>query len=343
MRSVKIGGQYIGGEHPVCIIAEIGGNFLKFDEAKKLIDLAKEAGADSVKLQTYRAETISSKSAMYDMPNTGHANQFDLFKKYEIDMELHKDIWAYCREKDIFVFSTPSHITDIELLEELGCEAYKIGSDDACNLPFLEETASVGKPIVLSTGMCTLEEVRESVSVILGKGNPDLVLMHCVTNYPALPEHSNLRAIAGMKNEFGLPVGFSDHSQGTTCCLGALALGADVLEKHFTYDKNADGPDHILSADFTEMKYLIREARLLESALGDGVKRPSDGERTTRINNRKSIVAKKTIKAGAVIEKDMVAIKRPGYGIPPKYINEIIGRMAKADIEAEHPVLWDQV
>ncbi len=343
MRSIKIGNDYIGDNYPIYIIAEIGGNFLNFEEAKKLIDLAYEASANAVKLQTYKAENISSKSAMYDMPNTGNVSQFDLFKKYEIDFELHKAIWGYCRKKGLFVFSTPSHVTDIELLEKLNCQVYKIGSDDAYNIPFLEEVASIGKPIILSTGMCTMDEVRESVSAILGKGNSDLILLHCVTNYPANTEHTNLKVIQEMKKEFNLPVGYSDHTLGNTCCLGAAAMGANVIEKHFTYDKNAEGPDHILSADPEELKQLVEGIRILERAMGDGVKRPSEGERTTRINNRKSIIALKDISRGTVITKDMVAIKRPGYGVQPKYIHQIIGRVAKADIKAEEPILWDQV
>ncbi|MCP4613461.1 MAG: N-acylneuraminate-9-phosphate synthase [Planctomycetes bacterium] len=343
MKLVKISNTYIGDGHPIYIIAEIGGNFLTFKQAKKLIDLAVSAGANAVKLQTYKAETISSKSAMYDMPNTGNANQFDLFKKYEIDIELHKTIWDYCEQKDIFVFSTPSHITDIELLEKVNCQAYKIGSDDACNIPFLEEIASTGKPIILSTGMCTMNEVRESVSAILGRHNSDLILLHCVTNYPAKTEHANLSVIPEMKKEFGLPIGYSDHTLGNICCLGAAALGANLIEKHFTYDKNAEGPDHMLSSDPEEFEQMAKNIRVLEKAIGDGIKKPSAGELTTRINNRKSIVSVKTIAKGAVITREMIAIKRPGFGIQPKHINEIIGRIAKDDIKAEEPILWNQV
>ncbi len=343
MKLIKIGDTYIGDERPIYIIAEIGGNFLTFKQAKKLIDLAVSAGANAVKLQTYRAETISSRLAMYDMPNTGNANQFNLFKKYEIDIELHKAIWDYCEQKEIFVFSTPSHITDIELLEKVNCQAYKIGSDDACNIPFLEEAASTGKPIILSTGMCTMNEVRESVSAILGKGNSKLILLHCVTNYPANAEDANLSVIPEMKKEFMLPVGYSDHTLGNICCLGAAALGANVIEKHFTYDKNAEGPDHMLSSDPEEFEQMAKNIRVLEKAIGDGIKKPSAGELTTRINNRKSIVSVKAIVKGAVITREMIAIKRPGSGIQPKHINEIIGRIAKEDIIAEEPILWNQV
>ena len=343
MKSIKIGSYSIGDLQSVYIVAEIGGNFVNFEQAKILIDLASASGVNAVKLQTYRAETIASKLAMYDMPNTGRVSQFDLFKKYEIDFNLHKAIWNYCKEKKVFIFSTPSHITDIALLEKLDCQVYKIGSDDANNTPFLEEVASTKKPIILSTGMCTMDEVRESVSVILNKKNSNLMLLHCVTNYPADVWHVNLRAIPEMKKEFGLPVGFSDHTIGNTCCLGAVALGANIIEKHFTYDKNADGPDHVLSADPAELKQLIKNIRIMEKAIGDGIKIPSEGEKTTRINNRKSIIATKDIPKGASITKDMLAVKRPGLGIAPKHIEEVIGRRAKKDIKAEEPVLWDHV
>jgi len=343
MHTVKIGETYIGDSHPSYIIAEIGGNFLTFEDAKRLIDLSLNVGANAVKLQTYRAETISSKSAVYDMPNTGHANQFELFKKYEIDFGLHKEIWDYCREKNIIVFSTPSHMSDVELLEKLDCPIYKIGSDDAYNIPFLEEVALIGKPIFLSTGMCTMNEVRESVSAILGKGNSDLVILHCVTNYPTIPEHVNLKSMLIMKKEFGLPVGYSDHTIGTACCIGAAAIGANVIEKHFTYDKDAEGPDHMLSADPEEMRQIIDNIRVIEKAMGDGIKRPSEGEKITRINNRKSIVSTQNIPKGTVITKNMIAIKRPGFGIQPKFFAEIVGRMAKDTIKAEEPILWDQV
>jgi len=341
MHIVHIGNTFIGDNNPTYIISEIGGNFLNFEEAKKLIDLSANVGANAVKLQTYRAETISSKTAVYDMPNTGHANQYELFKKYEISFDLHKEIWDYCREINIDVFSTPSHMSDVELLERLDCPIYKIGSDDACNIPFLEEIALIGKPIFLSTGMCTMNEVRESVSAILGKGNSDLVLLHCVTNYPTEPAHTNLKCIHSMKKEFGLPVGYSDHTVGTACCIGAAAIGANVIEKHFTYDKNAEGPDHMLSANPVEMKMIISSIRDIEKAMGDGVKRPSKAEKTTRMNNRKSIVTTQKISKGTVITKEMIAIKRPGIGIQPKFIHQILGRIAKETIQTEEPVLWE--
>ena len=232
---------------------------------------------------------------------------------------------------------------DVALLEKVGCLAYKIGSDDAWNIPFLREVAEMGRPIVLSSGMCTMEELRESVSAILETGNSDLILLHCVTNYPAQAEDANLRCVESMKSEFGLPVGYSDHTLGNECCMAAAALGADMIEKHFTHNKKAEGPDHMLSADPQEMNSLVAGIRSLERALGDGVKRPAPGESTTRVNNRKSIVALVNIAEGSEIRRDMIAIKRPGFGVSPKYFDQIIGQVAKAPVRAEEPLSWEAV
>lgn len=343
MKSVHLAGALVGTGHPVWIISEIGGNFKELETAIRLVDLSIAAGADAVKLQTYRAETIASRKAVYDMPNVGNANQFDLFKEYEIDFVLHREIWDYCAAKGIPVFSTPSHMTDVELLERLDCPIYKIGSDDAWNIPFLKEVAKVGKPMVLSTGMCTMQEVRESVSAILGTGNDQLVLLHCITNYPADPEDTNLTAMQSMQREFGLPVGYSDHTLNADCCLAAVALGANVLEKHFTYDKGATGPDHMLSADPDEFRAMVESVRRIEKALGDGVKRPAAQEAATRLNNRKSVVSVVDIPRGTVITREMIALKRPGFGIQPKYFDQVHGRTACRDIVAETPVTWDDV
>jgi len=344
MKTIQLADNEVGDGHKTYIIAEIGGNFTTFDEAKKLIDTAHASGADAIKLQTFRADTIASKSATYDMPNTGPgANQHELFRKYEIDEGLHKAIWEYAGSQMITIFSTPSHMADVGLLQRLDCPFYKIGSDDACNIPFLLEVASVKKPIILSTGMCTMNEVRESVSAILGTGNDQLILLHCVTNYPAEHHSQNLRCIPEMKKEFGLPVGFSDHTQGIVCCVAAAALDANVLEKHFTYDRNAVGPDHMLSCEPHELRLLVENVRLVEEALGDGVKRPSSEERKTRRNNRKSIVSTHQILRGQTILGSMVAIKRPGTGIPPKFINEVIGRVAQTNIAHEQPISWDMI
>jgi len=326
------------------IIAEIGGNFTTLDQAQRLIDDAHECGVDAVKLQTYRAETISSPKAIFDMENTGVVSQYDLFKQYEIDEALHHDVFEYIRAKDLDWFSTPSHETDVEMLERLGVGAFKIGSDDAVNQPFLKYVAKRGKPILLSTGMCTMREIHESTSAILGEGNDKIILLHCITSYPTHPENVNLLAMESMIREFpGFDIGYSDHTVGTTACICAAAMGAQLIEKHFTYDKNAEGPDHMLSADPKEMKEIVTAIRTFEKMKGNGIKRPADSEALTRVNNRKSIVMNRDLSKGERISKGDIAIKRPGYGLAPKLFDQIVGRTAKSDLPKDDIIQWDDI
>ena len=326
------------------IIAEIGGNFTTFEQAKRLTDEAAACGVDAVKLQTYKADTITSKKAIFDMENTGVVSQFDLFKKYEINERLHREVFVYAQSKGLDCFSTPSHETDVEMLERLGVCANKIGSDDAVNIPFLKYVAKKRKPIILATGMCTMEEVRESISAILEEGNNKIILLHAITSYPTHSENVNLLAMQSMMREFpGLDIGYSDHTVGITACICAAAMGARVIEKHFTYDKNAEGPDHMLSADPKEMKEIVDAIREFEIMRGDGIKRPADSEKTTRVNNRKSVVAAKAVKEGEMITKQHLAIKRPGYGIGPKYFEQVIGRRANKDLQPDDVLNWGNI
>lgn len=326
------------------IIAEIGGNFTTFEEAKKLVDLAYESGVDAVKLQTYKADTIVTKTAKFDLDNVGDMLQRDLFEKYQIDFELHKQVFDYIDSKELEWLSTPSHKTDVEMLEELGVRSHKIGADDATNLPLIKYVAQTGKPILLSSGMCTLEEVKEMVNVCLEVGNDKIILFHTVSNYPTYPEHVNLLAMQTLKQEFPfLKVGFSDHTIGSTACFAAACMGADVVEKHFTYDKNAEGPDHQLSANPQEMKEIVDRIREFEVMKGSGAKRPVGKEITNREKNRKSIVAIKAIKNGEVLTLENIDIKRPGHGIAPKYFEEVLGKYAKDDIEDDKVLNWSDI
>lgn len=326
------------------VIAEIGGNFTTYEQAKRLIDAAAGSCVDAVKLQTFRADTVASTKAIFDMENTGIVSQHDLFKKYEVNEELHGDVFAYADSKGLDWFSTPSHETDVDLLERLGVGAYKIGSDDAVNIPFLRYVARTGKPIILSTGMCTLGEVRESVDAILGEGNGRLVLLHAITSYPTHPENVNLRAMQTMIREFPqLDVGYSDHTLGPVACICAAAMGARVLERHFTYDKQAEGPDHVLSSDPAEMKWLVEAVRSFEVMRGSGVKHPADSERTTRVNNRKSVVLARAVKAGERLARADLAVKRPGTGIAPRLLDEVIGHAARSDMGADAVLTWDDL
>ena len=326
------------------IIAEIGGNFTTYEQAVKLIDAAVACGVDAVKLQTYRAETVASRKAMFDMENTGNVSQFDLFKKYQIDRELHQQVFAYAEKKGLDWFSSPSHETDLAMLEELGVGVHKIGSDDAVNLPFLRNVARLGKPMILSTGMCHLDEVKESVGAILNEGNNKLILLHAITSYPTHAPNVNLAAMQTLMQTFPkLDVGYSDHTLTPVACLAAVAMGARVIERHFTYDKKADGPDHMLSADPAEMKWLVDAVREFEVMRGDGIKRPAESEKTTRINNRKSVVLARAVAAGEILSKDHLAIKRPGYGIAPKDLEKVFGRATNKAMDTDSVLVWEDL
>lgn len=323
------------------IVAEIGGNFTDYDTATMLIDQAKASGVDAVKLQTYQAKTISSKQAIFDMENTGIVSQVEYFKKFELNEELHKKVYCYAKEKGLDIFSTPSHISDVEMLERLGTNVYKIGADDLTNLPFLKEIAKLHKPIMLSTGMGTLEEVKEAVNVILEEGNSDIVIMHVVSLYPTAPQNVNLEAIRTLQQTFPqFIIGYSDHTLGVDSCIFSAVMGAKVIEKHFTYDKKADGPDHVLSATKEEMQFLVEKIRLYEQMKGNGIKMPMENEVKNRRNNRKSIICVRNMKAGETLTELDVDIKRPGFGIQPKYKDMLIGKKLKRDIQEDTLLYW---
>lgn len=326
-------------------IAEIGGNFNDYETGVKLIKLALESGADAVKMQTYKADTLSSKQAMFSsdgMSATGNVSQYEGFTDYQINDKLQKRLFGYAKDNNIMLFSTPSHKTDCEALLEFNNPIYKIGSDDATNLPFIKYIATLDKPILISTGMCTLLEVEEAVNTILCEGNSNICILHCVTNYPADYDSANLRSIKTLQDKFpNIPIGFSDHSPYEELAIAAVTLGSKVIEKHFTYDKNAVGPDHAISLLPEEFLSMVKKVRMVETALGDGIKKPSISEKTTRKNNRKSIVMTKSLTVGSVITKDSVDIKRPGYGIEPKYIDLILGKVIQKDILNDDVLSWD--
>lgn len=326
------------------IIAEIGGNFTTFEQAKKLVDLAQIAGVDAVKLQTYKADNIVTKTARFDLDNVGNILQHELFKKYQIDFKLHKKIFNYVDLKGLDWFSTPSHFTDVDMLEQLGVSAHKLGADDATNLPLIRYVASTNKPIFLSSGMCTMQEVKDMVNICLEVGNEKIILFHTVSNYPTYPNQVNLLAIKTLKKEFPfLTIGFSDHTIGSLACLAAACIGAEVIEKHFTYNKNADGPDHQLSASPEEMKEIVKNIRQFEVMKGSGVKLPVDKEIANREKNRKSIVSIKSIKKGERFTKENIDIKRPGHGIHPKHFEYVLGKKISLDIEEDQVLTSDHI
>jgi len=348
IKPVKIGSSLVGEGQPVFIIAEAGVNHNgDIELARKLIDVAKEAGADAVKFQTFSADAIALKDApksSYHIETTGiEQSWYDLLKSQELTREEHKILSDYCKKRGIMFLSTPYDKDSADLLTELDIPAFKIASTDLNNIPFLRYVARKGLPIILSTGMSTLKEVRESVDAIKGEGNNNLILLHCTANYPARLKDINLRAMATLKNEFQVVVGYSDHSVGYFMPIAAVVAGASVFEKHFTLDKSLPGPDHRSSLDPRELATLIKDIRTTEIIMGTWEKKPGESEYENRGKLRKSIVSRVDIPRGTVITEDMLAIKRPGTGLAPKYWEKVVGSQAKADIPQDKIIGWDDI
>ena len=346
MKKIKIENKVIGEGEATFIIAEAGVNHNgDIELAKRLVDIASECGIDAIKFQTFKAENVVAKNtpkADYQIKNTGtNESQYEMIKKLELSEDEFIELYKYTKKKGLIFLSTPFDFESADFLDEL-VSAFKISSTDLTNLPFLEYIAEKGKPIILSTGMGTLGEIEEAVNTIR-EINDDLILLHCVTNYPASFESLNLRAIKTLKEAFKLPVGYSDHSLGIYAPIAAVALGAVVIEKHFTLDKNLPGPDHKASLNPEELKEMVNAIRLIEKALGDGIKRPTPEEEEIKKVARRSLVANVDIPKGTVIKKEMIAIKRPGTGIEPKYLNVVIGKRAKRDIKKDEVLKWNMI
>ncbi|MFP3917203.1 N-acetylneuraminate synthase [Lysinibacillus telephonicus] len=342
------------------IIAEAGVNHNgSLELAKELVKVAKEAGADAIKFQTYKTETLVTKSALqanYQVENLGEkTSQFDMLKKLELTYKNFAELQQYCESLQIEFLSTPFDFESVDfLLDTLKINNVKIPSGELTNSPFVHYISTKQKPIILSTGMATIEEIEEALSFIaFGLANPKkevtykevqnfyktkeaqkilnefVTLLHCTTEYPAPFETINLNAMVEMKRKFDLTIGLSDHSQGISIPIAAVAMGAQVIEKHFTLDKKLEGPDHIASLNPDELKEMIKSVREVENALGNGLKHPTEIELHNRIPARKSLVAKYQIHAGEVFSKENLTFKRPGNGIPPSEYWNYIGKTAK--------------
>jgi len=339
MKKIKIHNKFIGEKEPVFIIAEAGVNHNgNINLAKKLIDAAKDAGCDAIKFQTFKAENVVTKNAeraSYQVKNIGgNETQQEMLKKYELKYDDFIELKEYCDEKEIIFLSTPHSVDAIDFLENL-VPAYKFGSGDLTNIPVLEYAAKKGKPMILGTGMATMDEVKEALNAIYNQGNKDVIMLHCTTNYPCSLEEINLRAMQTMQKELDCLVGYSDHTNGIIVPVMAVAMGACVIEKHFTLDKNLPGPDHKASLEPNELREMVNAIRDAEKALGSGIKAPTESEKEIMKFVRKSIVAKLDIPKGTTITKEMLSIKRPGIGLAPKYLKEIIGKKAKVDIKSD--------
>ncbi len=344
---MKIAKNFIGKNQQVFIIAEAGVNHNgKLALAKKLVDAAKKAGADAVKFQTFKAENLVIKNVKitnYQKRNLGkNETQLAMLEKLELQYGDFVKLKKYCDKKKIIFLSAPHSPDAIDFLEPL-VPAFKVGSGDLTNLPFLEKIAQKKKPIILSTGMATLKEVKEAVRVIKRKGNKRIILLHCTTNYPCPLPEVNLRSMLTLKKEFNLPVGYSDHTQGNIVPMMAALIGASVIEKHFTLDKNLPGPDHKASLDPAEFKEMVKVIRIAQTVLGSGSKKPTKSEEEIKKVIRKSIVASRDINKGEKISESMLSIKRPGTGIEPKYFNKIIDRKARQNIKKDELISWKKI
>ncbi len=344
MNDIKIENKTIGTNHPCFIIAEGGVNHNgQLDLALKMIDIAAESGADAIKFQKFIAEdlvTTDSKMCDYQKDNTGkNESQLDMLKKLEFKEEYYPKVIARAKEKGIIIFFTPFDDKAIDFLEDLNVPAYKIGSSDTDNIPALIKMAKLNKPMIISSGMSDMKELKESVDEIK-KYNKQVIAMQCTTDYPTPFDCVDLLAMNQIKKECDCIVGFSDHTPGVEVPIAAAALGAKIIEKHFTLDKNMDGPDHLASVDPKELKLMVNCIRNVEQSLGDGIKKVPKCSIKYLDEIKKSIISNADIKAGNTITKEMLIIKRPSYGIKPKEYFTLLGKTAKVDIKKDTCLKW---
>ena len=322
------------------LIAEAGVNHNgSLELAKKLADEAKRAGADIVKYQTFRAEKLTSvqgKMAEYQKSNTGYEeSQLEMLKKLELSYDNFVELQEYCREIGIIFLSTPFDLESISFLNGLSLPFWKVPSGEVTNYPYLRAIGQTQKPVVLSTGMCRLSEIREAMKVLTCFGCPEISLLHCTTEYPAPKSEVNLRAMETLRQEFQVPVGYSDHTQGIEIPIAAVAMGAEMIEKHFTLDKGMEGPDHKASLNPEEWREMVSAIRNVEAALGKRIKIPCEAEEKNKVIARKSIVAARDIVQGEVFTEDNLTAKRPGNGISPMEWENVLGTKAVRDFRED--------
>jgi N-acetylneuraminate synthase/N,N'-diacetyllegionaminate synthase len=333
----------------VFIIAEAGVNHNgSIDLARQLVDAAKASGADAVKFQTFRADRLATPGAhkaAYQERATATAaeSQFEMLKRLELDAAAHQVLIDHCRNIGVQFLSSPFDAESADLLDTMQMPIYKIPSGEITNFPFLRHVAGKGRPLILSTGMSTLGDVEEAVNVLRAAGASDLTLLHCVTEYPAPYDEVNLRAMQTLKSAFGLPVGYSDHTPGIEIAIAAVALGAEVIEKHFTLDRSLPGPDHAASLEPAELQQMVTAIRHVESALGTGVKSPAPCELANMSVARKSVVAARALAAGHRLIASDLEIKRPGNGLAPKLLPSLIGRTLRVGVSKDDILSWDHL
>lgn len=327
----------------VFIIAEAGVNHNgEIALAKRLIDEGAKAGVDAVKFQTFKAETLVSKSAKkaeYQKNTTNvEESQFEMLKKLELDYGVHEELMSYAQNKGVMFLSSAFDLESIDLLTDLGISLFKVPSGEITNLPYLRKIAQTGKQVVLSTGMSTLADIEKALEVLRENGAQDITVLHCNTEYPTPMKDVNLSAMNSIQNAFKVPVGYSDHTIGIEIPIAAVALGAEMIEKHFTLDKTMEGPDHKASLEPEELKAMVDGIRNIEVALGHGVKQLSESEKKNMTIARKSLVAKNNISIGEVFSEDNLTIKRPGTGLSPMEWDNVIGTISRKNYEADEVI-----
>lgn len=326
------------------IIAEAGVNHNgNMDIAKRLIDAAADAGVDYVKFQTFKTENLVSfnaPTAEYQKAATQETSQYAMLKQLELNEQQHIELIEYCNKKGVKFLSTAFDMDSIDLLESLNLDLWKIPSGEITNYPYLARIAATGKPIIMSTGMCDTSDINNALDALIENGatNESITLLHCNTQYPTPYEDVNLLAMNTIKSDYGLATGYSDHTQGIEIPIAAVALGACVIEKHFTLDRNMEGPDHKASLEPAELKKMVEAIRIVEQALGSASKTVSPSEAQNKSIARKSIVAKRNIHKGETLTEDNITVKRPGNGISPMKWREVIGTPATRDFAPDEPI-----
>ncbi|MEP6624357.1 MAG: N-acetylneuraminate synthase family protein [Acidimicrobiia bacterium] len=348
MSTIRLGSRTVGDAAACYIVAEAGANHDRdLATALRLIDVAAASGADAVKFQTYTGSALYSKHTprFEYLGDLGAKPAHELLDDIALPRDWQPRLSAHAHEQGIAFMSSPFDVAAVDELDALDVPAFKIASFEIVDLPFIEYVGSKGRPIILSTGMATLDEIDEALAAARKGGATDFALLQCASLYPAPPAIMNLRAMATMRSAFGVPVGLSDHTLGIQIASAAVAMGADLVEKHFTLDRTRTGPDHAFAIEPDELGAMVRNIRDVEAALGTGEKAgPSDAEASEMYRNaRRSIVAAETIPAGTVIAREMLTVKRPGFGIKPNRIDDGVGRVATRTIEFDEVVTWDLV
>jgi sialic acid synthase SpsE/protoporphyrinogen oxidase len=345
---VKIGTSLVGGGNPTLIIAELGINHQGSNKILiEMLNKVKSSGCDYAKLQTYSINSRvsnSAKSAKYADKTLGMEETLnEMFERVHLNNEAHEIAFEWSKKNNLPIISTAFDEKSVDMLLKYNIDAFKIASFDSVNLPLIKYIASKKIPIILSTGMCGMTEIEEAIDAVASQNNPNLILLHCISAYPTDPSDVNLKVIKNLQKTFNIPVGYSDHTIGNTISLAAISLGAHVLEKHFTLSKKLEGSDHILSANYNDLKYLVESRGKIFNALGDGIKRQSHAEFTSINTQRKSLFTKKNIKAGEKITLDNVEIKGPGHGLLPKYLNLILGKKFTKNLSKDQPITWNEI